>query len=715
MVTLKQTPTLATGFAAWLQSLPVRWPDAQAAVVQRAYALATARGLAVADLLADLRMDHEVIVAALLHETVAQQRYTAQDLAADFGPNIAQLIDAVTKLELIGTLHRQGARADEQLESLRKMLLAMAQDVRAVLLKLAIHLTQLRELDGLPREAQQRFAEETLDIFAPLANRLGMGRIKWELEDRALRYLEPEVYKQLAKALDERRVERERYIAAVVAQLQGELQRAGVNNAQVSGRVKHIYSIWRKMQRKRLPFEQIFDVRAVRIMVGSVADCYAALGVVHALWKHIRKEFDDYIANPKNNGYRSLHTAVVGPDGKTLEVQIRTQEMHQNAELGVAAHWRYKEGGRGQGNTFEQQIAWLRQLLEWKDDAGNAGDFWERFSTEAFQDRVYVITPKGAVLELAQGATPLDFAYHVHTEVGHRCRGAKVDGRIVPLTHELKNGEQVEVLTTKNGTPSRDWLNPHAGYLKTSRARGKVRQWFRQQDLDKSIAAGRATLEREFQRLGVDSKQVDLTQVAGQLNYTRPDELLAAIGYGDIATGQVLNKIQALILPPQPADGLRISQKSRPERDQGITVRGVGNLLTHMARCCQPAPFDPIVGFVTKGRGVAIHRQNCANVLKLADRHRQRLIEVEWGRGNTARYPVDIFLEGYDRPGLLRDITSELVKEQINVTASSSKSEPDTGLARMQLTLEVADVEQLSRVLAKLAKVPNVIQAYRQH
>ncbi|HYQ92026.1 MAG TPA: GTP diphosphokinase [Candidatus Competibacteraceae bacterium] len=714
MVTPTRILPSDTGFDTWLTSLPVRWNHTQSEAVRRAHAQTTDRGLAAADLLADLRMDHEVVIAALLHETVAAGTLSLKAVEDSFGPSVARLVDGVGKLSLIGDLYQQGPQAQQQLESLRKMLLAMAQDVRVVLIRLAICLVTMRNLKALPLEEQQRIARETLNIFAPLANRLGIAQMKWELEDLALRYLEPVAYKQLAQALDERRAERETYIAKVIQQLRTELQRAGLH-AEVCGRAKHIYSIWRKMQRKQLPFEQIFDIRALRVMVDTVADCYAALGVVHALWNHIRHEFDNYIANPKSNGYQSLHTAVIGPEGKTLEVQIRTWDMHHHAELGVAAHWRYKEGGT-QTSAYEQQIAWLRQLLEWKDDElTDACDFLDRFKAEAFQDRVYVITPKGAVIELPQGATPLDFAYHIHTDIGHRCRGAKVNRRIVPLNYELKNGDQVNVLTAKHPAPSRDWLSPHLGYLKSARARGKVRQWFKQLDQEKNIAVGKAILEKEFQRLGVDLKQVDLQKLAEKLNFTAVDELFAAIGYGDVTTGAVATKAQELILPPPPAPVSRLIRKpSGGETGEGIQIRGVGKLLTHMARCCKPVPFEPIVGFITHGRGVTIHRQDCPNLLNLATREQERMIEVAWGREQKAVYPVDIMIQAYDRTGLLRDISSILLQEKINVLATNTRTDPKTAIAHMLFTLEIGSVEQLSRILDKICRLSNVTDAHRQ-
>lgn len=715
MVSLRKVLPADTDFDAWLATLQVNWTSSQLEVVHRAYALATMAdqaqpekglfpGLAIADILADLRMDYAIVAAALLYDAVVQGRLSIPQLEEGFGATIARLVDGVNKLDIIGDFQQQGEH--RQLESLRRMLLALAQDIRVVLIKLAMQLYQVRTLNSLPEDQRRRIAQETLDIFAPLANRLGIGRIKWELEDLALRHLDSIRYKDLARALDERRADRERYISQVVGQLQGELRRAGIK-AEVQGRAKHIYSIWRKMQRKQLPFHQIFDVRALRIMVHSVADCYAALGVVHSLWNHIPREFDDYIANPKDNGYQSLHTAVVGPQGKTLEVQIRTYEMHQGAELGVAAHWRYKEGGT-QGAHFERQIAWLRQILEWKDEKAEISDFLDRFKAEAFQDRVYVFTPKGAIVELPQGATALDFAYYIHTEVGHRCRGAKVNGRIVPLTYELKNGEQVEILTTKTPAPSRDWMNHHLGYLKTSRARAKVRHWFTQQNQEKSITAGRAALEREFQRLGV--KQISLEPIAEKLNFSKPDELYAAVGRGDLTTSQVAAVAQDLIFPTRrPEETLPITRKSRVGEGGGeIQIRGVGNLLTQLAHCCKPVPYDSIVGFITRGRGVTIHRQDCANLFHLASRHRERLIEVDWGDSTKAVYAVNVEIDAYDRPGLLRDITSILANEQVNVLAANTLTDPKSFMARLKLVLEIADVGQLSRILDRIGQLPNV-------
>ncbi|HPF57541.1 MAG TPA: GTP diphosphokinase [Candidatus Competibacteraceae bacterium] len=714
MVTSRQTALAGADFDTWLNTLNVQWTPAQIEIVRRAYELGGNPELAVADLLADLGMDHETAAAALLHQTVADGQLALLDIREQFGEAVAHLVDGVIKLDVIGELHQTSQHIGRQLESLRKMLLAMAQDLRVVLIRLAMQLHILRQLGQLAPEEQQRIARETLDVFSPLANRLGIGRIKWEMEDLALRYLEPITYKQLATALDQRRADREQYIAHAMEELRAYLRDARLR-AEVSGRVKHIYSIWRKMQHKKLSFEQIFDVRAVRILVETVNDCYAALGVVHAHWNHIHQEFDDYIAHPKPNGYQSLHTAVVGSEGRNLEVQIRTFEMHRNAELGIAAHWRYKEGGhKGPGEAAAQQIAWLRQMLEYREGDTDDGDLLERFKAEAFQDRVYAITPKGTIVELPQGATPLDFAYHVHTEVGHRCRGAKVNGRIVPLTYELKNGEQVDILTTKTSGPSRDWLSPHLGYVKSNRARAKIRQWFIQQDQDKSITAGRAALEREFQRLGIRS--LKLEKVAERLGFTKPDELFATIGHGALTTGQVVSKVQDL-LPQAPlaGDSLPVIRKPKTsELSKGdVRIRGVGQLMTQIAHCCQPAPFEPIAGYITQGRGVTIHRQDCTNLLALANQHSERIIEVSWGE-TPATYPVDIMIIAHDRSGLLRDIASILANEQVNVLGANTLTDRETSIARMGLTLEITDVLQLSRMLDKISQLRNVMEAYRK-
>jgi len=675
----------------------------------------TSHVLAVAEILNNLNLDYETIAAAMLHDVVEDTDTRLDDVEREFGPVIAHLVDGVTRMERIGEfqeLSRADGREHAQAESLRKLLLAMAEDVRVVFIKLADRLHNMRTLKHLDMNRQRRIARETLDIYAPLANRLGIWQIKWELEDLSLRYLEPDAYRELATLLDEKRGVREEYIQRVIVRLTDELEKVGING-KVTGRPKHIYSIWRKMQRKQLNFEQIFDMRAVRILVNEEKDCYAALGIVHGLWRHIPREFDDYIANPKENLYRSLHTAVIGPEGRTLEVQIRTEDMHRHAELGVAAHWRYKEGGSFDAG-YEEKIAWLRQLLEWRDEEHTANDFVDRFKSEAFQERVYVLTPQGRIVDLPQGSTPLDFAYAVHSEIGHRCRGAKVNGRIVPLTYELRSGEQVEILTAKHGSPSRDWLNSHLGYLRTSRARSRVRSWYKREDYENNAGAGRTILDREVHRLGISG--IASEKIAERFKFTQVDDLLAAIGRGDVSTGQLANAVNDLVPKRESIKTSRPRlQRRKPAtaRDE-IRILGVGNLLTVMARCCRPVPNDPIVGYITRGRGVTIHRRDCGNILRLQGDELDRLIEVEWGRPAEEGYQTDISVQAYDRPGLLRDITAILANEKINLNGVNTTTDKQDGIARMNMSLEISDVGQLSRVLTQIGQLSNVVEARRK-
>jgi GTP pyrophosphokinase len=672
--------------------------------------------LAVAGILAELRLDHETIAAAILHDVIEDSDTTLDDLKREFGERVAALVDGVTKMDVIQEYKGITAltrREHAQAESLRKMLLAMAEDVGVVLIKLADRLHNMRTLGVFAEEKQRRIARETMDIFAPLANRLGIWQLKWELEDLAFRYLEPVAYKQIAALLAEKRIDREEYIARFMESLRGELRLAGID-ADINGRPKHIYGIWRKMRRKGKDFGQISDVRAVRVLVKSVRDCYAALGVVHTLWQHIPGEFDDYIATPKENNYRSIHTAIVGPEGKTVEVQIRTHEMHQQSELGVAAHWRYKEGARAD-ESFDKKIAWLRTLLEWKDEVAEATDFVDQFKSEVFSERVYVFTPKGKIIDLPAGATPLDFAYHVHTDIGHRCRGAKVNGHIVPLTYAIKTGERVEVLTVKEGGPSRDWLNPHLGYLHTSRARAKVQHWFRQQNYDVSVTDGRALLEREFHRLGiVDLNYERLTQ---KFNYTKVDDFLAALGRGDIKPSQIVTAVQDMadlrLKEHKPLPPPRPTAPANTGGGAGMTIQGVGNLLTRMGRCCNPVPGDSIIGFITHGRGITIHRRDCANALRHHAEDEERIIEVSWG-APVGTFPVDIEILAYERAGLLRDITALLANERINVIAVNTLTDKTQHLARMTFTAEVPDLNALARVLALLDQIPNVTEVRRK-
>ncbi|HWI15982.1 MAG TPA: bifunctional (p)ppGpp synthetase/guanosine-3',5'-bis(diphosphate) 3'-pyrophosphohydrolase [Burkholderiales bacterium] len=669
--------------------------------------------LATAAILAELRLDPETLAAAILFRCLALQPACGDVVRKKFGVGVADLSEGVLRMEQIGALSSRAPGDDKpqqqaaQLESLRKMLLAMVQDVRVVLIKLADHAQRLRHTVKAPDSADARDAAQlTRDIFAPLANRLGVWHLKWELEDLAFRILEPDTYKEIARLLDEKRVDRQRYIENVMALLKGELARAGIE-ADVSGRPKHIYSICKKMQRKGLDFEALRDVRAVRVLVKDIKDCYAALGLVHHLWSPIPKEFDDYIAKPKSNNYRSLHTAVIGPEGKAVEVQIRTHDMHQHSEYGVAAHWRYKEQSR-HDRSYDEKIAWLRQILEWKDEVRDTGELAEQFKTGLFEDTVYVLTPQGRVIDLPKDATPVDFAYHVHTELGHRCRGAKVDGVMVPLNTPLQNGQQVEILTTKQGGPSRDWLNSTLGYLKSQAARTKVRQWFNRQNYESAVGQGRALLDKELQRLGMTSANLDT--LTSHLGYDKLNDMLAAIGRGEVGHKQ----LQDTLRPPQPAAPEEPVIEAPPRKSSGsssgsVLVVGVDRLLTVPAKCCKPAPPEPIIGFVTRGRGVTVHRADCVNVKRL---DRDRCVTAEWGDARGATFPLDISVEAVDRTGLLRDISEVLSRERINVTATSTATIDH--VARMRFTVEVSDVPQLQRVLGLIRDVRGVLSAARR-
>jgi GTP pyrophosphokinase len=666
--------------------------------------------LEVANMLAQLRLDAPTIAAGLLHDVVEDSLVSYEDLRRDFGEEVANLVDGVTKLGEI-ELGKMGQLSfdEKESESLRKMFLAMFRDVRVVLIKLADRLHNMRTLSSLSEDRRRRIARETLEIFAPLANRLGIWQWKWELEDLGFRHLNPRRYREIAQLIAERRPERERDIQHYVDILRQRLADEGIPNDDVSGRPKHIYSIHRKMERKGLPFDQIHDIRGIRVIVDTLPQCYAALGVVHGLWRPIPGEFDDYIATPKDNMYRSLHTAVVTDDGKTLEVQIRTLEMDETAEFGIAAHWRYKEGRRHRDIEFEQKISWLRQVMEWRHDITDANEFIDSLKTDVFQDRVYAFTPKGDVVDLPTGSTPIDFAYHIHTEIGHRCRGAKVNGKLVTFSYQLRHGDQVSILTSKRGGPSRDWLNPALGYVKTSRARGKIRQWFRRQDREKNIAQGRELLERELKRLGVESMAHE--KVAELFQFDKLDDFLAAIGCGDINNQQIATRIIEAERKEE-TETERIELPTLPPPavvGDGVTVRGTGGLLTHLARCCGPVPGDEIVGYVTRGRGVTVHRRDCPNMLRSYEP--ERLIEVEWG-SDKKTYPVMIYILAYDRGGLMRDIAGVVTAADINMTSLNVTTSKN--IASFQATLEISDIAQLSSVLAKIERLPNVVEARRQ-
>ena len=728
MVSVNTSHPLPTGgdqpdFPSWLESLGIQFSPQERETLL--HACEFAQGLHTADpdamghvlgtavILAHQNLDQESILAAILQGAAEHDPEGLAKVAARFGDGVARLVDGVARMGQIseysapagGDKREQGAH----IESLRKMLLAMVEDIRVVLIKLAERTQAMRELTRADQDTRRRVAREVQDIFAPLANRLGVWQVKWELEDLSFRYLDPDLYKKIARLLDEKRLGREQYIADVREQLRQELHNNGVV-AEVSGRPKHIYSIYKKMKRKGVDFSEVYDVRAVRVLVNDLKDCYTALGVVHSLWQPIPGEFDDYIANPKGNDYRSLHTAVVGPEEKALEVQIRTHAMHNHAELGVAAHWRYKEGGR-QDAGFEEKIAWLRQIMEWKEDVHDAGDLMEQFKTGLFQDTVYILTPQGKVVALSRGATPVDFAYHVHTDLGDRCRGAKVDGNIVPLTYSLQNGQRVEILTVKQGGPSRDWLNSSLGYVSTSRAKAKIRHWFKHQHYEENVAQGREALEKETHRLGL--LLPNLEALAQKNRYTRPDELLAAIGRGDITARQVMSAVQEQVEPSEEEWHLPAPRAGIGPSASGVLIYGEGGLLTTIAKCCKPVPPDAIVGFVTRGRGVAIHRQDCPNVLHFDESRRDRLLVASWGTKGGGHYEVDIEIEANDRQGLLRDVSEVMTREKINVTAVSTLSR---GLqAGMRFTVQIADLDQLRHILALIQEVPGIAWARRRN
>jgi len=679
---------------------------------------ALAHAIGAAGVLLDLRLDAEALAASLLAPVAAVAPDGAPMIRERFGAPVADLVDGVVRMAQLGALSvRQPLepKADEhaaQLEALRKMLLAMVQDIRVVLVKLADHVQDLRFLVRQePGEARRETARLTHDLFAPLASRLGVWQLKWEMEDLSLRILDPDTYKAIARWLDEKRVDRERYIENLVAQLKGELARAGIV-AEVAGRPKHIYSIYNKIRRKNLDLEALYDVRAVRVLVNDIKDCYAVLGHTHNLWTPIPKEFDDYIAKPKSNQYRSLHTAVIGPEGKAVEVQIRTREMHQHAELGVAAHWRYKEGARGD-RGFDEKLAWLRQILEWKEDVHDAGELAEHFRTGLFDDTIYVLTPQGKVIDLPQGATPVDFAYHVHSGLGHRCRGAKVDGVMVPLSTPLVNGQQVEILPAKEGGPSRDWLNPALGFVKSAGARSKIRQWFNRQHHAAATAQGRVVVEKELQRQGVTSLNIE--RLAAQLGYSRTDDFLADAGRGEIRPRQLQEAVRGLspradVQPSEEAIPLAVPRRADDSTHRGgILVVGVDRLLTVPARCCKPVPPEPILGFVTRGRGVSVHRASCANVARL---EKARVVPVQWGNAAGSAFAVDIEIEAAGHSRLAHDISEALTREKIRILATRlASSETAT---RMRITLEVSDLGQLRRVMHQLREVPGVERVGRR-
>lgn len=676
-------------------------------------------GLEMAQILANLQLDDETLVAAILYRSFREAKISEADVAKNFNEAIANLVVGVQRMAVISSLSNHsadsvfGLQSDEQAENVRKMLIAIVDDVRIALIKLAERTCAIRAVKNAPPKQRKKVAREVSDIYAPLAHRLGIGHIKWELEDLSFRYLHPFDYKYIAKLLDEKRLDRQSYIDAVINHIRDALTREGVE-ATVNGRAKHIYSIWRKMQRKNIDFSEVYDIRAIRILVRTERECYAVLGIVHSLWRNIPKEFDDYIANPKENGYRSLHTAVHGPENRTLEIQIRTPNMHEEAEFGVCAHWRYKDADSDKNqDKYEEKIEWLRQVLEWHEDLGGAP--WDDQLPKGIeQDRIYVFTPEGHVIDLPARATPVDFAFRIHSDVGICCRGSKVNGRIVPLNHTLKTADQVEILTGKREAPSRDWLNSNLGYITTSKARSRLQQWFKLQDRDQNIADGRALLDHEFRRLAVANLNYDA--LAKKLNLNSLDDLYAAVGTADLGVERVLNAAQRLInaANPQMPVVSTIGRASDETSGADVYIDGVGNLMSHIAQCCKPIPGDRITGYITLGRGVSIHRLDCVNVIHMHEEEPERIIAVAWANKPKQYYSATIAIEAFDRHGLLRDITTLLDREKINVSAMQTLSDKNKNTVDMILTVEISAFSELSRVLAKLSQLPNISSVNRK-
>jgi len=674
----------------------------------------------VATILADLELDTVTIAAALLHDVVEDTPVTLEEVRQTFGPEVSGLVDGVTRLSRL----EYRSREDEQVENLRKMFLAMARDIRVILIKLADRLHNLRTLGHLEAEARRRIAEETMEVFAPLAHRLGIYHLKMELEDLALRYLDPERYYQLVELVAKRRSERKTFIERVIAMLRERLAADGIE-ADIQGRAKHFYSIYKKMYEQGRDFADIYDLVAIRVLVDSERDCYAALGIVHSLWKPIPGRVKDFIAAPKPNMYQSLHTTVVGPEGEPVEIQIRTWEMHRTAEYGIAAHWRYKEGGKTD-RAFEEKLAWLRQTLEWQHDLRDPQEFMEALKVDLLADSVYVFTPRGDIIELPAGATPIDFAYRIHTDVGHRCVGAKINGRIVPLHYRLNNGDIVEILTSRqSGGPSWDWLN----LVKTGTARNRIRQWFKREFWQENVSRGKEMIDRELKRAGVDAddypsalRQQVLEDTRKRLNLGSVDDLWAGVGAGSVTANYVAQKLREALSRHQKLERVSQAQRGAPEVEvkpwsgfgkpsQGVRVRGVDNVLVRFARCCNPVPGDPIIGYITRGRGVSVHRVDCSNV-RYIGAEAERLIEVAWDAATSGTFPAELEISAFDRPGLLSDLLHTIAETRTNINAVHARAGANR-VAVIDLVLEIRDVDQLKYLTDKLSRVRDVYSVSR--
>lgn len=709
-VVSEERRNILTGLDQQLSALKTDLSESEKAIIRL-------KGREMVEILSELHLDQQALKAALCSPWFEAGVIDLEWLENHCSSEVATLASTVQQMQSISELQtfRIGKPGDTQIDTVRRMLLAMVEDVRAVLIKLAERICQLRVVKNADEEERVMAAKECSEIYAPLANRLGVGQLKWELEDLAFRFLHPDVYKSIAKELDEKRWQREAYIDEYVSKLQGMLDAQQID-AQVYGRPKHIFSIWKKMQKKNLSFEELFDLRAVRIITQSLKDCYAALGVVHTQWRHLASEFDDYIATPKANGYQSIHTVIIGPEQKNIEIQIRSEQMHDDAELGVAAHWMYKEGqvaGKAQG--YEEKIAWLRKLLAWHEDMAENEDLVQEIRSQVFEDRVYVFTPKGDVIDLPMGSTPLDFAYYIHSQIGHRCIGAKVDGRIVPFTYTLKNAERVEVMTQKEPNPRRDWLNPALGYLHSSRARSKVHAYFKKLDREQNLVTGKEQLEAELQKHQLSLS--DLKPAVQKFNVNNIEDLCAAVGAGDVRLHQVVN-----FLLPEPTDDQdileRYSGRRKPAARQkkareGVRIAGIGNLMMNYAKCCQPLPGDPIMGYITQGRGVSVHHQECEQLQQLLENEPARGIDVSWVEEQQQEFIVALKVRAMDRPGLLHDITSILSHEKMNVIDVRSQSDTDAQQVTIDLKVMVNHFTDVQRLTNRIRQVSDVLTAQR--
>jgi GTP pyrophosphokinase len=674
-------------------------------------------GLEMATILNELDQDTDTLVAAVLYRAVREERLPLADVEAQCGPSIAHLIEGVLRMASVSAIQSiseekvLGRAADVQVENLRKMLVAIIDDVRVALVKIAERTCAIRAVKNAPEEKRRRVAHEIMTVYAPLAHRLGIGHLKWELEDLAFRYLEPDAYKHIARLLDERRLDRQQFIAQSKSTLESALKQASIM-AEITGRAKHIYSIWRKMRAKGIGFSQVYDIRALRVLVPTIQDCYSALGIVHGLWRNIPNEFDDYIANPKENGYRSLHTAVIGPEGKVLEVQIRSFDMHKEAEFGVCAHWQYKGADKLGQQSYDAKLEWLRQVLEWHEETGGNLELVKELKADIVQDRIYVFTPEGHVVDLPSAATALDFAYHIHTGVGHRCRGCRINGRVMPLYQLLKTGDQVEIITGKREAPSRDWLTSGLDYTHTARARSKIQNWFRQQALDENIDSGRAILDRAFQRLAVS--QLDLDALVKSLDQKNLSDLYAAVGTGELSVKAVLNiALQSGAATARQID-LPMEWSSEYHHSTASPLVSGGSLPLRLAACCNPVVGDVIVGVVDADGSVSVHQQSCEQALQVQLDYPEQIILVNWGEAPRSTFPVSVSVRAYERRGLLRDLSALLDSEQANVISLNTVTDKPTNLVEMIITLEVENFQQLSRLLEAINQIPNVYQARRQ-